>query len=277
MLFLSVMTPTEATETRKRTRQRSPSYPAFGLETVLERARTLYQKEGRNAAPSAAIMQHWKYSPKSSAGLQTLAALKKYGLLEKQSKDQLKLSDLALTILLDEREDSAERAEAITRAALLPSIHREMWDKYGRELPSNANLKHFLCLQKGFTESAADGLIKQFRTTFAFARLEAPDSLLANGRDSNGDDAGESVSTLNVEQERESCSGDAGRGQRAEGRLPLGQRSIPIPLSADEWVTLQGEFPLTEFSWAQLLRVLEAMKPGLVAAPPSELEAAGSE
>ncbi len=264
------MATTEVTETRKKTRQRSPGYPAFGLEAALERARALYEEEGRNVAPNAAIMQHWGHSPKSSAGLQALATLKRYGLLERQSEGKLKLSNLALTLLLDVREDSAERAEAIKHAALLPGIHREMWDEYDGELPSNANLKHFLCLQKGFTESAADDLIKQFRATVTFARLGGPDGLSANSQDSNGVDAGESVSTLIVEPERESRSGGAGRGQSARGRLPPGQRSVPIPLSADEWVTFQGVFPLTESSWDQLIRVLEAMKPGLVAAPPSE-------
>lgn len=43
-----------------------------------------------------------------------------------------------------------------------------------------------------------------------------------------------------------------------------GQRAVPIPLSANEWVTLQGDFPLTEAAWDQLLRVLDVMKPGLV-------------
>lgn len=42
-------------------------------------------------------------------------------------------------------------------------------------------------------------------------------------------------------------------------------RAVQLPLSATEWVTLQAAFPLSESAWGQMLRVLEAMKPGLVA------------
>jgi hypothetical protein len=46
----------------------------------------------------------------------------------------------------------------------------------------------------------------------------------------------------------------------------------PLPLvravrDRAEWVTLQGAFPLSEQAWDQLLRVLDVMKPGLVAPP----------
>ncbi len=44
------------------------------------------------------------------------------------------------------------------------------------------------------------------------------------------------------------------------------KRRVVIPLLAgDKWVTLSAEFPLTEQQWEQLMSVLEAMKPGLVA------------
>jgi hypothetical protein len=41
-----------------------------------------------------------------------------------------------------------------------------------------------------------------------------------------------------------------------------------LPLSANEWVTVHAEFPLSEDAWQQMLRVLEAMKPGLVSDEP---------
>jgi len=59
VVLLSEMTTDEATGTRKRKKQRSPSYPGIGLEAALERAKTFYQEEGRNAAPNNAILQHW--------------------------------------------------------------------------------------------------------------------------------------------------------------------------------------------------------------------------
>lgn len=41
-------------------------------------------------------------------------------------------------------------------------------------------------------------------------------------------------------------------------------RTVAIPLSPDDWVMLSGVFPTTPERWEQLLRTLEAMRPGLV-------------
>jgi hypothetical protein len=58
--------------------------------------------------------------------------------------------------------------------------------------------------------------------------------------------------------------GEGGRTPTQVGATAAGVTSVPIPLCATEWVTLQGDFPLSEGAWGQLLRVLEVMKPGLV-------------
>lgn len=42
-------------------------------------------------------------------------------------------------------------------------------------------------------------------------------------------------------------------------------RVVQLPISATEWAALQAPFPLTEERWAQMLAVLNAMKPALVA------------
>lgn len=237
----------------KRKRQRSPSYPGIGLEAALDRARTLYEHEGRNAAPNEAILDHWGYAPRSGPGLVAIAALKRFGLLDSEGKGHSRLSNLALRILLDEREDSPERDEAVKQAALLPSIHRELWDKYQGQLPSDATLRHFLRLEKGFTDAAASDLIRQFRDTISFANLTAGDELSVAGE---GEERTGIVTDL-VPLPTVPRAQGKGRG--------AAQRAVPIPLSATEWIVLQGDFPLSEDAWAQLMRVLEVMKPGLVA------------
>jgi hypothetical protein len=42
-------------------------------------------------------------------------------------------------------------------------------------------------------------------------------------------------------------------------------RSVQLPVPGTSWVTVHGDFPLTEEAWNQMIRLLEAMKPGLVA------------
>lgn len=246
----------------KSKRQRSPSYPGIGLEAALERARSLYGEEGRNAAPNEAILQHWGYAPRSGPGLVTIAALKRFGLLASEGVGKSRLSNLALSVILDEREVSPERDEAIKQAALMPRIHKELWDKYEGQLPSDATLRHFLRLEKGFTDSAADELIRQFRETVSFAQLTPGDSLSEDESDS---EEGEGEFPLVTELLTSQKSGPG--KTRGDG---TGQRAVPIPLSATEWVILQGPFPLSGEAWDQLLKVLNVMKPGLVAAKPSE-------
>jgi hypothetical protein len=227
------------------------------LESALERAQAIYRAEGRNTAPNDAILAHMGYSSKSGPGFGTLATLKRFGLLTNEGPGKSRLSDLALRIILDEREDSTEREQAIKEAALRPSIHQEIWGKYPNGLPSDATLRHFLRLDKGFTDAAADDLIRQFRQTVAFANLTPDDSLTPDGGDSTEHNDRVPLVTTVLTPQR------SGLGKRRPEDPQ--QSAVPIPLSANEWVTLQGPFPLTEAAWAQLLRVLEVMKPGLVA------------
>jgi len=42
--------------------------------------------------------------------------------------------------------------------------------------------------------------------------------------------------------------------------------AIPIPLIGEGPVYLSGNFPISGTNWAQLIRVLDAMRPGLVTA-----------
>jgi hypothetical protein len=61
--------------------------------------------------------------------------------------------------------------------------------------------------------------------------------------------------------------GDSGWMRHSQFEREAGQgpsTSVQLPLSANEWVTLNGPFALTETAWWQLLRVLDVMKPGLV-------------
>ena len=46
---------------------------------------------------------------------------------------------------------------------------------------------------------------------------------------------------------------------------PRTYRRIPLPISRNIWLRLEGRFPMTEEAWTQMLRILDAMKLGLVA------------
>lgn len=178
---------------QKKKRYRSPSYPAINLEESLTRAQTIWQHERKNVAPLEAVMGHWGYKAKSSSGLLAAAAMKKFGLLvevDGSKERQVRLSELALNILLDEREDSVERAAHIKDAAMKPALHREFWAKWGAELPSDATIRTYLVKDRGFTQSSAQQALDIYRQSLSFARVQSGDTIANGGQDDeeDGDD-----------------------------------------------------------------------------------------
>lgn len=148
----------EELEPRK-TKERSPVFPFISLEQALERARQFFAAEKRGSAPLLAAADHWKYSPNSSGLLQTVSALKNYGLFSEEGSGTLrkfKLTELALRILLDTRPDDTERLQYMKQAALTPTIAAEIYEKWNGELPSDATLNHFLILELGFAIQSSE-------------------------------------------------------------------------------------------------------------------------
>ena len=166
----------ELAPSSKRNRTRSPSYPYLDLQSALEKAAVLWHAEGRHAASISVVMQHWGYKEESSTGYSCVAALKKFGLVDHDGMGetrQMKLSGLALRILLDDDPQSDERRAALREAALGPRIHAELWERYGIDLPSDQSLKRFLVLERSFNEASVDELLAEYKGTMAFAGLAA--------------------------------------------------------------------------------------------------------
>lgn len=161
----------------KKARTRSPAYPYLALPEALERTAQLRRAEGRHAVSVSVAMQHWGYKAESSTGYSCIAALKKYGLVDEEGvgeNREVRLSPLALALLLDGDAGSPERAAALRTAALNPRIHAELWERYGPELPSDQTLRRFLLLEKNFNEASVDEFVAEYRATIAYAGLSEP-------------------------------------------------------------------------------------------------------
>ncbi len=266
----------ETTQTRA---GRSPSYPDLDLEEALQKAQVLWEKENRNFAPVAAIQQHWGYKANTGPGLRAVAALKKFGLLVDTGSShnrQARLTELAFSIVLDQRADSAERAAAIREAALFPPIHASLWEEYKDGLPSDETLRFVLQRDRKFSPKGADALIKEFRSTIEFAKLQ------------EGADIAESVEAAERQSDR---SGDDGESSDpfAPSPSPFEERSasavintaqtrtLQVPLLGDTWAALQLPHPMSEAEWKQMMTVLEAMKPGIVSGTKGTTETYDSE
>lgn len=174
---------------------RSPLYPFIALEKAVERAGQLYEGVKKNPARVPTAVGYWKYGPKSSGGLQTIAALKQFGLLTDQGVGEgrrVTLTDLGLRLVLGN--EGAPRKEALQRAALTPTIHAELWGKWNQELPGDAAIRDYLIFDRKFNPAGADDLVKEYRDTLAFA------GLLDSGNESlpDGDKPGEEVSPMDT-------------------------------------------------------------------------------
>lgn len=184
---------TEQTTTAKGRLGRSPAFPFISLPKALGRARELHSAEGRHAVPVTIAYKDWKLGVKGGAAKQTMAALRHFGLVQYEGKAQkraAKISDLAFHIIVDRREDTAEKDALIKKSALTPAIFAELWRKWGRQLPSNASIEHFLIIEKNFKEAGARNLIPVYKDTIEFAELVETDTVPDELNDSSSDDNG---------------------------------------------------------------------------------------
>lgn len=240
----------------KRPKHRSPSYPGISLEVAVARARQIYERERQHRTPVDAVLSHWGYSSKSSGGLVALAALKKYGLLDDSGSGPDRVAwvtDLAVDAM--ENPDPDQMTTAIQTAALMPTIHAEMWNRFGATLPSDQNLRWELVRQKDFTESGAAEFISNYKETLEYAGLDMDDTVDGEAADANGNGGGD-----------ENDQRDDGTGHKPlRDRAPRPNvTTIPLPLIDGGQASVEFEGPITEAAWAQFLGMLELLKPGVI-------------
>jgi hypothetical protein len=239
------------------TKDRSPNFPFISLERALERAGQLYEKEKRSATPFKVAAEHWRYSPTSSGALQTAAALKQYGLLvdEGSGKDRrVKLTEMALRILLDKREDSTEREHLKRQAALTPPIATEINQKYPEELPSDGTLHHFLVLDRGFNPDNAKNVVKVLKANEGFTHGAMADTIsedIVTDKDSEHRDYPAPTPLIRPK----------GSDAPVDRSTPKGQRStIGAVATASYMVTISGEGAITREAIEKAIKYLELVK-----------------
>lgn len=222
----------------KKARTRSPNYPYVDLEEALDKAKTLYEAEKRNAVPLSSAAKHWNYTEKSSGLKLTIAALKKYGFLAEAGSGYVKVSDAAFKIIVDERPDSNERVAALQEAALSPELYRQLWEKYGTDLPSDASLRHYLLVELEFNDRIVDSVIKKYKNTISFANLKEP------------------VIKPEVELDAHEVS-----SQMTQAKM-INTQEIPVFLDVGK--TVKIPYPLTEEDYVLLLEQLKLLKNRIV-------------
>ncbi len=153
-------------------RTRSPNYPRLNLADAIERANRLYKAEHTHKTDKESVAVALGYTSLNGASLTAISTLKQYGLLQEDG-DGLRVSQdvVALTML---PEGDPERIEALQRAASAPRLFSELRETYGETLPSDVSLRYAL-VKKGFSEKAANEVIRVYRDTLELVSEETGD------------------------------------------------------------------------------------------------------
>lgn len=149
---------------------RSPNYPQMNITQAIERIRKVYAQEHTHSVPDQSIAEALGYSSLNGTSKVVLSSLKKFGLLVANG-DGFKVSQDAVAIL-ELPADEPTRIVAIHKSALRPPVFKQLYEKYGTDLPSDASLRHYL-VSLGFESDAANQVIRHFKETLRFMTAQA--------------------------------------------------------------------------------------------------------
>lgn len=205
-------------------------------------------------------MQNLGYTPKSGAGSVTYGALKRFGLLREADRG-VRLSPLGLEIVKGEKEGQRDYA-ALRAAALTPTVHATIWEKYGAALPGDVTLQ-FELAEMGFTQKGSGDFLAQWKRTIEFARL-------ADLTDTVSDDDGETIDRHDGTPQ--SVGIPAEMTAPAPAAPPLAapgpqKGTLSVPVLGGGWATLHAPIPMTEKAWDHLIAVLQLLKPSATETP----------
>ena len=153
----------------KRTRHRSPAYPAVGLKDAVDRARKIYEADGQAGSPTSAALRHMGFSSNTGHAAKVLSALKKFGLIEVEG-GRVRLTPRCLDVIVRPEGDD-RRVRALRDAAVSPRVYADLLNRYGSALPSDASLEAELITDLSFNKNSVKGFLKDFRETLEFSRL----------------------------------------------------------------------------------------------------------
>lgn len=172
---------------------RSPNYPALSLPQVVDVARKLWTAEKRTPVTHDAAALAMGFKSLSGPARVAIGALRQYGLIEKADKGHIRLSDLAIRILLADQ--ATDRQAALQEAATTPELFQELAKNHS-DGSENA-IRTFLLTKKGFADDGARKAARAFRETLALAKTgDTGYTRPENGQereDMQGNDAGQNV------------------------------------------------------------------------------------
>ncbi|MEN3367920.1 MAG: hypothetical protein V7609_63 [Verrucomicrobiota bacterium] len=242
----------------KQGKARSPAYPAVSLASAIDLARKLWTAQRKHEAHIDSALKSLGYGARSGTALRAISALNQYGLIDESgAKDgrKIRLSELAQDILLRHESDQ-ERVNALKKAAVLPTIHNALWERYGGQLPDDSLISPFLTREKNFNEAVVDTLLENYRATLEFAKLDklGEDSPHDNRADTRAKRRTRGFLPENADAESEA------------DEMTLDQE---LPILVGDNRVARIPFPMTEDDFDLLLGTLNLWKKKLLSAKPT--------
>ena len=229
-------------EPSKKSRHRSPNYPAIGLRAAVGKITAIYQEDKLAATPTDAALKHMGFEKAHGEAYRILSALKSFGLIE-ETDGRIKLTQRGIDIVVRGEEDPL-RALALQTAVIGPEIYRELLKQYQDSgVPSDTALKSELIAVKRFNPNAVEGFIHDFRETLEFAGLSDLAVLGLNV---------EELEDESVNTEEQSISQFSGQSSVGKPRLPQGAIGVP---SAPQPIVLPKKDPATLLSQALVVSI----------------------
>lgn len=213
----------------------------------------IYKHEKLAPISPDVALHHWGYESGSAVGMRVVAALKQFNLLDESSEGserELTLTDACLD-LIDESLDQNE----ISDLALSPKIHRELWEKFDGEIPSDKNLERYLVKEKAFNPASVAKFIKVFRETLEFAGMLESDTM-----EEEPETGQSSVKTAESIMDSLGAIFPKPSPPKPDNEMI----DLPITLPSLRIATLKLPKTMTEAEFKMLVDSLQAWKPSLV-------------
>jgi hypothetical protein len=177
----------------------------------------------RHALGIEVLAQQMGYKGLVSAASK-IAALKQFGLLTEEkggTERTLRLSGWGLDIGVDKDNTSSQRAEAIKKAALRPTLYAELWEKWNSELPPDGEIRRYLEREKSFNPKSVADCVSDYKSTLEFAGLLTDDTTTPAHEESAGEEEGKDNATM------QAASPNSPTGLAIQAAVPKAPLGLP--------------------------------------------------
>lgn len=170
--------PVKKEEGAKAPRDRSPAFPFISLKVAVERLADFDTNFGRHPTPAGKSALAWGMKEGSSQAIQTLAAMKYFGLIEYEGSGAARkalISEDARNYLRAQQEHI--KKELLKKFALNPKEMSKFWGLWGKDRPHDAVCLDKLVIESGYNETYAPRFLKVYDETIAYAGLTPSDKV----------------------------------------------------------------------------------------------------